>query len=186
MGTHPIFESDFDCLTARLLRMTGIPGPANTPSKYPERQYNTRFRRRQTSEFEKYEKVTRATKIIEPKSIDEIKPKKHFLSSIWSATKWFLCGVVLFLAFNMIFIMAYMKYHGVQVDVFLERLEAATVQPRTVFDYFEKVDFTWIKQIFEQLMAKVDEWRELYEIDLNQVSEKWEQWIDQIKQKINL
>ena len=31
--------------------------------------------------------------------------------------------VILFLAFNMIFIMAYVKYHGVQVDVFLEQLE---------------------------------------------------------------
>ena len=31
--------------------------------------------------------------------------------------------VILFLVFNMIFIMAYVKYHGLQVDVFLERLE---------------------------------------------------------------
>ena len=32
-------------------------------------------------------------------------------------------SVILFLAFNMIFIMAYVKYHGVQVDVFLERVK---------------------------------------------------------------
>ena len=32
----------------------------------------------------------------------------------------------------------------------------------------------------------IGEWRELYEIDLNQVLEKWEQWTDQIKQKFNL
>ena len=31
--------------------------------------------------------------------------------------------VILFLAFNMIFIMAYVKYHGVQVDVFLEQVK---------------------------------------------------------------
>ena len=62
---------------------------------------------------------------------------------------------------------------------------AATVEPKTIYNYFDKIDLTWIKQIFEQLMAKVDEWRELYEIDLNQVLEKWEQWSDQIKHKFN-
>merc|ERR1712168_1538538 len=127
MGTHPIFESDFDCLTARLLRMTGIPGPANTPSKYPERQYNTRFRRRQTSEFEKYEKVTRNTKIIEPKSIDEIKPKKHFLAKLWYFVKWITLTVITVLALNGVIITAYLKYHGVQVEVFMKRVQDATV-----------------------------------------------------------
>ena len=135
---------------------SGIPGPTNTPSKYPERQYNTRFRRRQTSEFEKYEKVTRATKmqvsnlmnyydelltklILVLSRNQSMKLNQRNISStafgvqlngfslvvsksrLKFSTDYNL--VILFLAFNMIFIMAYVKYHGVQVDVFLEQLE---------------------------------------------------------------
>merc|ERR1711892_1502499 len=188
MGTHPIFESDFDCLTEPKFRMTGIPGSANTPSKYPEREYNTRFRRRQTSEFERYEKVTRNTKIIEPKSIDEIKPKIHFLAKLWSFVKWTTISFIAVLALNGVFITAYLKYHGVQVNVFMERVQAATVEPRTIFD---KLDFTWISQFFEQLMARVDELRDQYEIDLEQIGEAWLRmqkqagaWFDEMKNKL--
>merc|ERR1712147_181864 len=94
-----------------------------TPSKYPERQYNTRFRRRQTSEFEKYEKVTRNTKIIEPKSIDEIKPKKHFLAKLWTCIKWIALTVIAVLVLNGVIVTAYLKYHGVQVEVFMQRVQ---------------------------------------------------------------
>ena len=65
---------------------------------------------------------------------------------------------------------------------------AATVEPRTIFD---KLDFTWISQFFEQLMARVDELRDQYEIDLEQIGEAWLRmqkqagaWFDEMKNKL--
>ena len=33
---------------------TNIPGPVNTPTKYPTRRYNTRHRKQQIAELERY------------------------------------------------------------------------------------------------------------------------------------
>ena len=72
------------------------------------------------------------------------------------------------------------------MNLIVDSIKESTYVPSTIYDHFKTSDTTWQKDLakyvadlWEVILAKVDEWRQLYDIDLYQVNqwleEKWQQ-----------
>ena len=70
----------------------------------------------------------------------------------------------------------------------MDSIKESSYVPSTIYDHFETSEMTWQKDLvkyvadfWEALIAKVDEWRQLYDIDLYQVN----QWLEEKWQEVH-
>ena len=72
------------------------------------------------------------------------------------------------------------------MNLIVDSIKESTYVPSTIYDHFKTSDWQkdltkYVTDLWEVILAKVDEWRQLYDIDLYQVN----QWLEEKWQQIN-
>lgn len=145
---------------------TGIPGPSNTPTKYPTRVYKTRHYRKQAEALDAYSSPLRSlskSKIENsPKTIPEdeeleikspifdspprkiVKIKYGWIRSIGLLMKWVFLSVFVICSLASMGLILFGYYHPDKMKMILE--------------HFFKSDSRTIYEYFLQLVAVIKEW----------------------------
>jgi hypothetical protein len=140
---------------------TNIPGPINTPTKYPTRRYNTRHRKRQIAEFEKYSTTPDhkgdARESPEYYQIDDIEEihlrRRSVLSWTWAITKFILKAAFFTCSVLSMCLCIYVYIYPEEIKLILSDV---TEESDSIFLYIDKfLELFW--DYWEQARSELDE-----------------------------